>query len=65
MKWKEFVYQSIIDYCNTIGCRTFSLNDFLSSKIDIFRRFRPNNRNIEAKVRQQLQFLRDDGLITF
>lgn len=65
IKWKQFVYQQIIDHCNTIGSRTFSLKDFLKNKLEDFKIFRPNNRNIEAKVRQQLQFLRDDGLISF
>lgn len=65
MKWKEFVYQQVINYCNSRGSRTFSLRDFLNSKLDEFKRFRPNNRNVEAKIRQQLQFLRDDNLISF
>lgn len=65
MKWKEFVYQRVIDHCNSRGSRTFSLRDFLNDKLEEFKRFRPNNRNIEAKIRQQLQFLRDDNLISF
>ncbi|GAB4435844.1 MAG: hypothetical protein OHK0040_07040 [bacterium] len=64
-KWKEFVYEQVIDYCNNIGSRTFSLKNFLKDRFDEFQRFKPTNRNIEAKIRQQLQFLRDDNLITF
>lgn len=65
MKWKQFVYQQIIDHCNSVGSRTFSLKEFLKDKLEAFKIFRPNNKNIEAKVRQQLQFLRDDKLISF
>jgi predicted HNH restriction endonuclease len=65
MKWKDFVYQQVLDYCNNAGSRTFSLQDFLDEKIDVFREFRPANKHIEAKIRQQLQFLRDADVITF
>ncbi len=65
MTWKDFVYRQVIDFCESAGSRTFSLQDFQKSKIDIFARFRPGNKNVEAKVRQQLQFLRDESLITF
>ena len=27
--------------------------------------FRPENKNVAAKIRQQFQFLRDEGLLTF
>lgn len=65
MKWKEFVYQNVIEHCNKVGSRTFSLRELLNERIDTFERFRPNNKHIEEKIRQQLQFLRDDKLITF
>ena len=65
MIWKDFVYQQIIEYCNRIGSRTFSLQDFYSDKEFIFEQFKPENQHRKAKVRQQLQFLRDDNLITF
>lgn len=65
MSWKKFVYQQIIEYCNRMGSRTFSLQELYADKEDIFRTFKPNNYHRMAKLRQQLQFLRDDGLITF
>ena len=65
MTWKEFVYQNVIEYCNNAGTRTFSLQELLISRIDVFRQFSPTNNNVEAKIRQQLQFLRNDNLITF
>ncbi|MCX7878136.1 MAG: HNH endonuclease [Ignavibacteria bacterium] len=65
MKWKDLVYQAIIDHCNKKGSRTFSLRNFLDDKIYFFSSLKPNNRHIEEKVRQQLQFLRDSKLINF
>lgn len=65
MTWKDLVYRQIIDFCNRIGSRTFSLQEFYKYNERLFIEFKPNNSNREAKVRQQLQFLRDDNLITF
>lgn len=49
-----------IDNLNT----TFSLKD-LYKFTDLLRIKHPKNNHIEAKIRQQLQFLRDKGLIEF
>lgn len=65
MTWKEFVYNAVVDYCNKKGKRTFTLRDFFATYKKVFCQFRPENRNVFAKVRQQLQFLRDDGLLSF
>lgn len=65
VKWKDFVYQQVVEFCNMNGSRTFSLKTFLKDRLEMFEAFKPNNKNIEAKIRQQLQFLRDDGKITF
>ncbi|MFH1897157.1 MAG: HNH endonuclease [Candidatus Desantisbacteria bacterium] len=65
MTWKEFIYQQIVEYCNRIGSRTFSLQEFYTDKEPIIKLFKPENQHRPAKVRQQLQFLRDDKLITF
>jgi predicted HNH restriction endonuclease len=65
MTWKDFVYQNVIEHCNKAGSRTFSLQELLNERIDAFKLFRPNNKHVEAKIRQQLQFLRDGNLITF
>ncbi len=35
------------------------------SFVDFFKMKHPSNKNIEAKIRQQLQFLRDKGVIEF
>jgi len=65
MKWKDLVFSEVARYCNDIGSRTFSLKEFLSAKVKIFIDAKPENRHVEAKIRQQLQFLRDEGKITF
>jgi hypothetical protein len=44
--------------------REFSLADVLAHHDELQRRF-PNNRFIDAKVRQSLQVLRDQGLLCF
>ncbi|MBQ9835832.1 MAG: restriction endonuclease [Akkermansia sp.] len=43
---------------------TFSLNQVYSF-VDLLKEKHPRNNNIEAKIRQQLQFLRDKGIIEF
>lgn len=63
--WKKFVYQCVIDLCNQRGKRTFSLQELWQSFQLAFENFSKDNHNVEAKVRQQLQFLRDDGLLSF
>jgi predicted HNH restriction endonuclease len=65
MTWKEFTYKLVCDYCNKNGKRTFSLQAFFSENEALFFNFKPTNSNILPKVRQQLQFLRDEGALTF
>lgn len=65
MTWKDFIYQNVAEHCNNTGSRTFSLKELLDEKLDVFKKFRPANKNVEAKIRQQLQFLRDDNLVSF
>ncbi len=65
MTWKEFVYHLVVEFCNERGKRTFTLQEFYSAYENDFKQFKPKNRYLLPKVRQQLQFLRDDGLIQF
>jgi predicted HNH restriction endonuclease len=65
MTWQKFVYTNIVEYCNIQGSRTFSLKELLNDRIGLFKQFRPDNKHVEAKIRQQLQFLRDKKLVTF
>jgi type II restriction enzyme len=46
------------------GLKQFTLNDIYSRKKH-FSAVYPNNRHLEAKIRQQLQVLRDVGLVRF
>ena len=65
MKWNEFVYHLVVEFCNKIGKRTFTLQEFYSAHENDLKKFKPDNHHIFAKVRQQLQFLRNDGLLQF
>ncbi|MGH8462406.1 MAG: DpnI domain-containing protein [Stenotrophobium sp.] len=47
-----------------LGKREFTLGDVYQHENELARLF-PNNRNIRAKLRQQLQLLRDMGLVRF
>ncbi len=62
---KEKVLEEIIIFCNKQGARTFTLKEFHAVHLPVFEAFLPNNKNVAAKVRQQLQQLRNDGAITF
>lgn len=63
--WKNFTQQLVIDYCNERGFRTFTLQDFQSAKESEILSFRESNNNPYAKIRQQLQFLKKDGILSF
>jgi len=60
ISWK----QAVLNIVKEIPGNEFTLSDVYHhiSEID---RFFPKNRNIKAKIRQQLQFLRADGYIEF
>ncbi|MGH7737127.1 MAG: DpnI domain-containing protein [Candidatus Tyrphobacter sp.] len=57
--WKTLV-REVIDRLP----RTFTLHDVAAQR-EYFAKHYPNNRFIEAKIRQSLQILRDQGLIWF
>ncbi|HEY3411710.1 MAG TPA: HNH endonuclease [Armatimonadota bacterium] len=65
MGWKEFTYHLVSEFCNTVGLRTFTLQEFYQRYEAEFAAFAPQNQHTYAKVRQQLQVLRDEGLLTF
>lgn len=58
--WKKDVFEII----NRFPKESFATNDFDSS-IAALQNKHPENNNIEPKIRQQLQYLRDIGLIEF
>lgn len=65
MTWKEFVIQCVRELCDEAGKRTFTLQELWGEFGTAFEKFSTENNNVQAKVRQQLQFLRDDGLLSF
>lgn len=58
--WKRAVFEEI----DMLSKRVFTTADFEQMKPNL-KKLYPNNKNIDAKIRQQLQFLRDLGLIQF
>lgn len=56
--WKSLVLDSI----NRLPQSEFRTQDIYADE-ERFRHIYPNNQHIQAKIRQQLQYLRDDGLI--
>jgi len=58
--WKKEVFQALL----RIEKDSFRLADVYGSK-ELFSGLHPVNRNVKAKVRQQLQELRDMGLLEF
>lgn len=58
--WTNMVLQIV----RTIGRRTFTLSDVYAHRQALEEAF-PNNHHIEAKIRQQLQVLRDLGYLDF
>lgn len=54
----------ILNCINTINNKKFSLSEIYLFENEL-RKKHPNNHNVKAKIRQQLQFLRDKGFIKF
>ncbi len=65
MTWKQAVLQLVTQFCDKHGSRSFSLAEFSTFSETVLVTLFPANNNREAKIRQTLQFLRDDGLISF
>jgi putative restriction endonuclease len=63
--WLDFTQSTIEGYCNERGLRTFTLDDFVKAKLSDFEAIWPENKHAREKVRQQLQVLRDRGMVTF
>ena len=59
-KWKKDVFECLLELKND----TFKLKEVYAFK-ERFKKKYPTNTEIEAKIRQQLQFLRDVGLVEF
>jgi len=62
--WKQAVMNEVVDLVNHTGRADFTSGD-LGPMHRRLARFFPRNHHVAAKVRQILQYLRDDGLVTF
>lgn len=58
--WKD----DILECLDKIDTEVFTLSDFYQFE-EHLSRLHPNNNHIRAKIRQQLQVLRNDGIIEF
>lgn len=56
--------EDVFDCLTKIEGEIFSLDDVYQFETHLSK-LHPNNRNVKAKIRQQLQFLRDDGKLEF
>ncbi len=54
----------VLNCVNSIKSETFDLQDIYSFVTTLSKKH-PNNNNVEAKIRQQLQLLRDKSVIQF
>ena len=54
----------VLNCVNSMPDDLFSLNDIYSFE-NFLKSRHPNNNNIRDKIRQQLQFLRDNGMVKF
>ena len=58
--WEQDVFKCLLKLKNDV----FTLNEVYAFENQLGR-LHPNNRNVQAKIRQQLQYLRDLGLVEF
>lgn len=63
--WKDFTRELVTDYCNERGSRTFTLQELQRAKEAEIIAFSDANNTPFDKLRQQLQLLRNDGIVTF
>lgn len=63
--WKDFTRRIILDYCNERGSRTFTLQEFQIAKESEIISFSEANKHPFDKIRQQLQLLREEEVLTF
>ena len=63
--WGADVLASVHALVKELGVPEFTLQEFYGRFEAELRRRHPNNRNVQAKIRQQLQVLRDGGVLAF
>jgi len=62
--WKQAVADCVLNIVNATRSLTFSLDDVYENEESFRQRF-PTNHHVREKMRQTLQKLRDNGLVTF
>lgn len=62
MNWKDNV-RTVIQNNWSVG-ESFTLNDIYNFKNEFSGTY-PDNEHVEEKIRQTLQYLRDDGILEF
>ena len=63
--WGAAVLACVRETVRQSGAQVFQLQDFYALHVSSLSAQFPDNHNVEAKVRQQLQVLRDGGVLTF
>lgn len=63
--WKQQVLAQVISLCEGLGSRTFTLQELYAFAEATLAISYPDNNNVQAKIRQQLQLLRKEGILQF
>ena len=64
MNWRDLVLDCVQDLCDKKKSREFSLSEIYRYENEI-REYYPDNNHIYEKIRQQLQVLRNEDILTF
>jgi predicted HNH restriction endonuclease len=68
MKWRDFIYQLVTNYCNERGSRTFTLQEFQNENKQAIQNFADIGKTTKTPfdtVRRILQELKTAGLLQF
>ena len=68
MKWREFIYQLVLDYCDKRGSRTFTLQEFQNENKEVIQHFADIGKSTKTPfdtVRRVLQELKTDDVLHF
>lgn len=64
MNWRDLVLICIKDLCDNKKKAVFTLEELYTYK-DKMHKYYPANNHIEEKIRQQLQYLREENIVIF
>ena len=63
--WGAAVLICVRHIVQSTGSKVFTLQDFYAAYVDVLAAQFPDNRNVRPKIRQQMQVLRDGGVLAF